>query len=123
MHTGMSKGMTLKKTKFSTFRRFVFAGALALGMSTGLIASGGAPTLGLGMAVQAAPASVADLADRLIGAVVNISTSQKVTGGERRAPRPRVPEGSPFQDFFDVEMLTTAPIKRSARSATDAGAA
>ncbi len=50
----------------------------------------------------AGPASVADLADSLIGAVVNISTSQNV-GGESPggAPRPRVPEGSPFQDFFD----------------------
>lgn len=50
----------------------------------------------------AGPASVADLADSLIGAVVNISTSQNVKGAEgRRAPRPTVPEGSPFQDFFD----------------------
>lgn len=49
------------------------------------------------------PASVADLADSLIGAVVNISTSQNVKGGSSsgRAPRPRVPDGSPFQDFFD----------------------
>ncbi|MEP0941818.1 MAG: Do family serine endopeptidase [Rhizobiaceae bacterium] len=51
----------------------------------------------------AGPASVADLADELIGAVVNISTSQNVKGPESngRLPRPRVPEGSPFQDFFD----------------------
>ncbi|MDD9909247.1 MAG: Do family serine endopeptidase [Ahrensia sp.] len=49
----------------------------------------------------AGPASVADLADSLIGAVVNISTSQSVSGGSGGAPRPQVPEGSPFQDFFD----------------------
>lgn len=51
----------------------------------------------------AGPASVADLADSLIGAVVNISTSQNVNGPENNGPlpRPRVPEGSPFQDFFD----------------------
>ncbi len=51
----------------------------------------------------AGPASVADLADSLIGAVVNISTSQKVksSGKPPRAPRPKVPDGSPFQDFFD----------------------
>ncbi|MEP1208777.1 MAG: Do family serine endopeptidase [Rhizobiaceae bacterium] len=56
-----------------------------------------------GAAQAAGPASVADLADTLIGAVVNISTSQNVKGpeGQSGLPRPRVPEGSPFQDFFD----------------------
>ena len=50
----------------------------------------------------AGPASVADLADSLISSVVNISTSQNVKGGSnQRAPRPKVPDGSPFQDFFD----------------------
>ena len=55
------------------------------------------------IAEAAGPASVADLADSLIGAVVNISTSQnvKTPEGENSAPRPRVPEGSPFQEFFD----------------------
>ncbi|NKB51401.1 MAG: Do family serine endopeptidase [Rhizobiaceae bacterium] len=56
-----------------------------------------------GMARAAGPVSVADLAESLIGAVVNISTSQNVKGpeGQTGLPRPRVPEGSPFQDFFD----------------------
>ena len=51
----------------------------------------------------AGPASVADLAEGLLGAVVNISTSQNPGGSDRplRAPRPKVPDGSPFQDFFD----------------------
>lgn len=47
------------------------------------------------------PYSVADLAERLIGAVVNISTSQRVTQRRPNVPLPRVPEGSPFQEFFD----------------------
>jgi serine protease Do len=49
------------------------------------------------------PASVADLAEGLLGAVVNISTSQTVKGGEGpgAVPMPQLPEGSPFQDFFD----------------------
>ncbi|MGB3388796.1 MAG: DegQ family serine endoprotease [Pseudaminobacter sp.] len=48
------------------------------------------------------PASVADLAEGLLGAVVNISTSQTVKGsGEGTVPMPQLPEGSPFQDFFD----------------------
>ena len=56
-----------------------------------------------GVSDAAGPVSVADLADSLIGAVVNISTSQNVKGrnNDSAAPRPRVPEGSPFQDFFD----------------------
>ncbi|WP_353645500.1 DegQ family serine endoprotease [Mesorhizobium sp. WSM2239] len=49
------------------------------------------------------PNSVADLAEGLLGAVVNISTSQNVKGAEGRdaVPMPELPEGSPFQDFFD----------------------
>lgn len=46
------------------------------------------------------PASVADLAENLSDAVVNISTSQKVAGSQA-VPMPEVPEGSPFKDFFD----------------------
>ncbi|MCY6379973.1 DegQ family serine endoprotease [Hoeflea prorocentri] len=46
------------------------------------------------------PESVADLAEGLLDSVVNISTSQRVSSN-RRTPRPRIPEGSPFQDFFD----------------------
>jgi len=51
------------------------------------------------------PSSVADLAEGLLDAVVNISTSQTVGsrgGGQRSTPpRPSLPEGSPFQEFFD----------------------
>ncbi|KQZ19096.1 serine protease [Mesorhizobium sp. Root552] len=52
---------------------------------------------------QNGPASVADLAEGLLGAVVNISTSQTVKGteGPGAVPMPQLPEGSPFQDFFD----------------------
>jgi serine protease Do len=46
------------------------------------------------------PASVADLAQGLLDAVVNISTSQKVKD-EGVGPSPKVPDGSPFQDFFN----------------------
>lgn len=50
------------------------------------------------------PASVADLAEGLLDAVVNISTSQTVKGQDGDSgpvPMPKVPEGSPFQEFFD----------------------
>ncbi|PVB61755.1 serine protease [Labrenzia sp. 011] len=46
------------------------------------------------------PASVADLAENLADAVVNISTAQTVQG-QRSVPMPEVPEGSPFQEFFE----------------------
>ena len=46
------------------------------------------------------PGSVADLAERLSPAVVNISTSQTVAGGSG-VPLPELPENSPFKEFFD----------------------
>ena len=60
-------------------------------------------TGGWSEARAAGPQSVADLAEGLLPAVVNISTSQTIKrpSGTRRVPRPRVPDGSPFQEFFD----------------------
>ncbi|MEJ8574330.1 DegQ family serine endoprotease [Microbaculum marinum] len=49
---------------------------------------------------RGAPDSFADLSDALIDSVVNISTSQRVTGS-RGIPMPQVPEGSPFEEFFE----------------------
>ena len=46
------------------------------------------------------PTSVAPLAEKLLDAVVNISTSQTVKGPEG-APLPRVPKGAPFEEFFE----------------------
>ncbi len=46
------------------------------------------------------PNSVAPLAEKLIDAVVNISTSQTVKGPQG-APLPNVPKGSPFEEFFE----------------------
>jgi serine protease Do len=60
-----------------------------------------APTVQIPPAMMHGPASVADLAEGLLGAVVNISTSQKVADGQPNVPTPQLPEGSPFQDFFD----------------------
>lgn len=60
-------------------------------------------TFASSLSVQAdGPDSVADLAEKLLPAVVNISTSQRVQAtDQRRVPIPRAPEGSPFQEFFD----------------------
>lgn len=46
------------------------------------------------------PTSIAPLAEKLLDAVVNISTSQTVKGAEG-VPLPRVPKGSPFEEFFE----------------------
>ena len=49
-----------------------------------------------------APNSFADLAERLLPAVVNISTTQNVKRAEGpEGPQFQFPEGSPFRDFFD----------------------
>ncbi|MDH3580658.1 MAG: Do family serine endopeptidase [Hyphomicrobiales bacterium] len=45
------------------------------------------------------PQSVADVAEKLQASVVNISTTQTVKGS-KGIPLPRVPEGSPFEEFF-----------------------
>lgn len=68
-----------------------------------VLSVGAATTATNASAYAAGPVSVADLAERLLGAVVNISTSQNVKGSApaQRAPRPKAPEGSPYQDFFD----------------------
>ena len=49
---------------------------------------------------ETGPASVAPLAKRLSDAVVNIATSQTVKGPQG-VPLPKVPKGSPFEDFFE----------------------
>ncbi len=46
------------------------------------------------------PQSVSPLAEKLIDAVVNISTSQTVKGAQG-VPLPNVPKGSPFEEFFE----------------------
>ena len=45
------------------------------------------------------PAPVSELARDLQGAVVNISTTQRLSSGPS-VPVPKAPEGSPFEDFF-----------------------
>ena len=55
----------------------------------------------LGPAVGSGPGSVADLAEGLLDAVVNISTSQSVDNQGAGPQAPQVPEGAPFEEFFD----------------------
>jgi serine protease Do len=48
-----------------------------------------------------APENFADLAEKLLPSVVNISTVQAVSEKDKRRNVPNLPPGSPFQDFFD----------------------
>jgi serine protease Do len=47
-----------------------------------------------------APRSFADLAENLLPAVVNISTTQMMRADRRGPERPQFPPGSPFEEFF-----------------------
>ncbi|MCT7663793.1 DegQ family serine endoprotease [Shinella kummerowiae] len=74
--------------------------ALALAVSFSLTTATPFAAPAAAQVQPAGPDSVADLAEGLLDAVVNISTSQNVKSDDK-APIPQVPEGSPFQDFFD----------------------
>ncbi|MGE5506130.1 MAG: DegQ family serine endoprotease [Actinomycetota bacterium] len=67
-------------------------------------------------AVQAreAPGSFADLAEKLLPSVVNISTTQTVRNPERGAEMPQFPPGSPLEEFFKEFM------ERQGRGGVDA---
>src|SRR6476659_11162886 len=79
----------------------------ALAMAAALIA------FPLAAQAQRGPDRIADVAEAVIDAVVNISTSQTVTAGgpgpsrpspgqtPEARPGPGVPPGSPFKDFFE----------------------
>jgi serine protease Do len=71
-----------------------------------------AMTIGAASVMASAPAfargpdGIADIAEKVIDAVVNISTSQTVEakgggGGGGGGAMPQVPPGSPFEEFFD----------------------
>jgi serine protease Do len=78
--------------------RRAIAVALAAALSLASLSSVSA------QAQQRGPASVADVAEKVLDAVVNISTSQSVGGSSstpRTVPPPQGPQGSPFDDFFE----------------------
>ena len=66
------------------------------------------------------PRSVAPLAKRLNGAVVNISTSQRIKGPSG-VPLPRVPDGSPFEDLFKDFFNKKGERKPRSRKAASLG--
>ena len=81
-------------TGFRRIGRRLAAAALALALAVP------ATVADFSAARAQAPESIPDLAESLLDSVVNISTAQNVTA-QRSVPLPQVPEGSPFQEFFD----------------------
>src|ERR1700744_3383971 len=48
------------------------------------------------------PEGISDVAEKVIDAVVNISTSQTIEAkGDNKSTMPQLPPGSPFEEFFD----------------------
>lgn len=67
-----------------------------------------------------APADFSDLAEGLMGAVVNISTTQTVSGRDQQLEMPQLPPGSPFQEFFE-EFFNRQQQRPRSRRATSLG--
>lgn len=104
--------MKLEVVKHRPLRQHLAAAALAALAATGALAAPGwaqstttqatpeaAPATAGAVVAQALP-NVADLVDKLLPAVVEISVESKVAGVA--APdMPQLPDDSPFKDFFD----------------------
>ena len=75
LHSQEKATLMIKSTRLARIAVLAAGTALMLGGSVG-------PAYVQPVTTQQGPASVADLAQKLIGAVVNISTSQTVKGGE-----------------------------------------
>ena len=60
------------------------------------------------------PNGFADLAEKLLPSVVNISTTQVQKTADKDGPQlPRFPEGSPFQDFLKSFLIVSSGVRRS----------
>ena len=75
----------------STYR-VVLATTVAVAVAIPLVA---------GAAQARGPDNIADVAEKVINAVVNVSTSQSVDNRNSATPSPSLPPGSPFEEFFD----------------------
>ena len=82
-----------RRQPHSASRALLYRGGLAAGLLLGLLVPAAAQ-------LRNGPSSVAPVAEKLIDAVVNISTSQTMKGPEG-VPLPRVPKGAPFEEFFE----------------------
>lgn len=83
----------------STRTRIPVAGRWLSAMMIAAALSLGTGAQHTAQAQSGAPDSFADMAERLLPAVVNISTTTTL-GGERGPQMPQFPPGSPFEEFF-----------------------
>jgi len=93
MKTGFNRNMNNPKGFAGRLGRLSFVAIACVFLLGGTLVSGA-------RSQDAGPKSVADLAEKLQNAVVNISTTQTVKGS-KGIPLPKVPKGSPFEDFFE----------------------
>ena len=99
-------------------RRRRWAGLLAFGLA-GLAVVAPFPPAVAPAAARVAPDSFADLAQQLLPSVVNISTTQTVEGAAG-IELPKLPPGSPFEEFFKEFMEKNQP-RQQKRKATSLG--
>ena len=95
--------MTAATTALSRRLRPVLT-AICLGAAGALVS---APAFARG------PEGIADVAEKMIDAVVNISTSQTIEAkGGGDGTMPQLPPGSPFEEFFDDFFKTAGAARR-----------
>ena len=100
-----------------SFRSITLAAAM---LTAGVFAASPVVTRPALALSEGGPASVAPLAKRLSDAVVNIATSQTVKGPQG-VPLPKVPKGSPFEDFFEDFFNKRGGAPRSDRKVSSLG--
>ncbi len=103
--------------------RWVMAGLMALTVLMAALAAAqpaAAQTIPPQPQPRLVPDTFADLADRLLPAVVNISTTQSMRAPERMPEMPQLPPGSPFEDFFK-EFFDRQGRELTPRKATSLG--
>ena len=88
--TSRTRAQAVARERVMLPAQWLLAGLLGLAL---LLAAGAANA-------REAPESFAELAERLLPAVVNISTTQTVKNAERMPEMPQFPPGSPFEEFF-----------------------
>lgn len=90
------------------YRKLLLTSAVLATAAIGTVAYTGfsTPSWAVSQPPAGAPRSFADLAERLLPTVVNISSTQKLDteGGAPVPEMPEFPEGSPFEDFFNDYM-------------------
>jgi len=99
----------------SKLQKLSSPGVFAHFLTVSAFVSGLMVNSGTGQA-RGTPDSFADLAQRLLPAVVNISTTSTVSGRASQQQLPQFPPGSPFEDFFKDFFDRNQPQQRRRRA-------